>query len=157
MGRRVRLSLFVALLVLGGSLPGLANQAMPQFLPVDVPGTNIVFMNVRVAHPGLTLHETRAIVWKRLVDVFAQAVEDGARIDGRSVEVEAVQGGDPRILVAGQLIVSVDATHAAINGTTQLELAAIWAANLARGARSVGGDTRDVRRGFWGLRPFERV
>lgn len=130
MGRRFRPYVLAVLIVAVAALSVSANEA-PEILPVDVPGTNIVFMNVRVAEPGLTLYETRALVWKRLTEAFALAQAEGDTIDGRSVTIE-VDGDDPRILVAGQWIVSVDATHAAVNGTTQEELAAIWAANLAR-------------------------
>lgn len=131
MGRRFRLLVLAVSFALAASFAVSANQAAPEMLPVDVPGTNIVFMNVRVAEPGLTLFETRALIWKRLTEAFALAEAEGLGIDGSSVQVE-VGEGDPRILVAGQLIVSVDATHAAINGTTQEGLASVWAANLAR-------------------------
>lgn len=131
MGRRFRPLVLAMLLALVASVVASANQAEPAVLPVDVPGTNIVFMNVRVPQPGLTLYETRALIWKRLVEAFAVAEAEGLRIDGSAVQLE-LGDGDPRILVAGQVVVTVDATHAAINGTTQEGLAAVWAANLAR-------------------------
>lgn len=132
MGRRSALCVLAVALVLGGSLTLSAQEGAPVYLPVDVPGTNIVFMNVRVAQPGLTLYETRALIWKRLSEAFAQAEAEGTKIDGRSIEVDLAPSGDPRILVAGRLIVAVDAAHAAINGTTQEALAEIWADRLAR-------------------------
>lgn len=131
MGRSFRPLVLAVLVALAVSVAAAANEAEPAMLPVDVPGTNIVFMNVRVPEPGVSLFETRALIWKRLVEAFALAEAEGLRINGSLVQVELGEG-DPRILVAGQLVVSVDATHAAINGTTQEGLAAVWAANLAR-------------------------
>lgn len=121
------------LLVMGIAISAAASAAAQvEALPVDVPGTNIVFMSVRAAEPGQTLHEARALIWKRLVEAFAAAEQTGARIDGGSVSVVVPENGDPQILVGGMLVVEVDAIHAAINGTTQEGLARVWAANLAR-------------------------
>lgn len=125
-------SVIVVALAFGIVFPAFGQEGAPDRLPVDVPGTNVVFMNVRVAEPGLDLYQTRASIWKRLVEALAAAEARGESLDGRSVSVEAQDGADPRIMVAGQLIVTVDPAHAAINGTSQEELAAVWAANLRR-------------------------
>jgi len=133
MARKVVLLGVALLLVIGATVSAAASEAAPgEALPVDVPGTNIVFMSVRAAAPGQTLHEARAMIWKRLVEAFAVSDQTGARVDGRAVSVVVPETGDPRILVNGMLIVEVDAAHAAINGTTQEGLARVWAANLSR-------------------------
>lgn len=130
--RHIVACVVAAVLALASALPALAQEGDPEWLPVDVPGTNIVFMNVRVPQPGLDLYQTRAMIWKRLVEAFAAAEAAGETIDGSSVTVVVEEGADPRILVAGHLIVEVDPVHAAINGSTQEDLAGVWAANLRR-------------------------
>lgn len=130
--RHIVACVVAAVLALASALPALAQEGDPEWLPVDVPGTNIVFMNVRVPEPGLDLYQTRAMIWKRLVEAFAAVEAAGETIDGDLVTVEAEEGADPRILVGGHLIIAVDPFHAAINGSTQEDLAAVWAANLRR-------------------------
>lgn len=133
MARRIAVLCVATLLVIGFALSAAAaDTGAVEALPVDVPGTNIVFMRVRAAAPGQTLYEARALIWKRLVEAFALAERTGAAIDGRSVSVVIPETGNPQILVNGMLIVEVDAVHAALNGTTQEGLARVWADNLSR-------------------------
>ncbi|MBO2520601.1 MAG: hypothetical protein LOD85_05920 [Clostridia bacterium] len=132
MARKVALWALAVLLALGTTLTAAAQDGTVARLPVDVPGTNVVFMSVRWAPPGQTLYDVRAEIWKRLVEVLAQAERSGVPVSGQSVSVELPEDGDPRILVNGMLIVEVDARHAELNLTTQEGLAQVWAANLAR-------------------------
>lgn len=108
-----------------------AAAVSPQVLAVDVPGTGMIFMRVRVPHIDMTLVETRELIWQRLADVLSPGLESGELLNGNAVKVRVPKDEDPQILVADQLIFAVDKDHAALNNSSQVALAEVWAANLA--------------------------
>lgn len=108
-----------------------ATEMAPTVLAVDVPGTGIVFMRVRVSVGDMTIYEYRELIWQRLADALRPGLEAGQPLDGSAVRIVVPEKGDPQIYVADHLIVEVDEKHAALNQSTQIALAEVWAANLA--------------------------
>lgn len=100
-------------------------------LAVDVPGTGIVFMRLRVAPEGMSLLQLRDLIWQRISDALRPGLERGQPLDGSAVRVVVPEDGDPEIYIGDHFIIAVDKEHAAINGSTQTGLAEVWAANLA--------------------------
>lgn len=99
---------------------------------VDVPGTNMVWMRIRVALPGLTAYEYRDLIHERIADALAPGFAAGEPLTGAAVRVAASEGGAaPAVYIGDVMIVEVDAAHARIHGSTQEGLARRWAAQLA--------------------------
>lgn len=108
-----------------------ASESAPTVLAVDVPGTGIVFMRVRVPVGDMTLYEYRELIWQRLADALRPGLEAGQPLNGEAVRLVIPEEGNPQIFVADHLIVEVDEEHATLNQSTQVALAEVWAANLA--------------------------
>jgi len=128
--------LLLALTVLGLGAAAFAQEDQapgvePKVLAVDVPGTGIIFMRLRVAPPGMTLYEYRDLIWQRIADALRPGLESGQLLDGKAVTIKFPKDGNPQIYIGEHLIVEVDKEHAILNGSTQKGLAEVWAANLA--------------------------
>lgn len=119
-------ALLLIVLAMGVSMAEV-NASSDIVLNVDVPGTNVIFMRVRAPQGNLDPYEVRAEIWKRLTEVL----NHDKAINGSSVSVAYPEDGNPRILVKATVIVDVDAVHAAINGSSQEDLAKVWAEKLA--------------------------
>lgn len=107
-----------------------ASESTPM-LAVDVPGTGIVFMRIRVPVGDMTVYEYRDLIWQRLSDALRPGLEAGQPLNGEAVRIVIPDEGNPQIYVADHLIVEVDENHASLNQSTQVALAEVWAANLA--------------------------
>lgn len=126
--------LLVSLCVLGMSTFISANEVAegaPQTLAVDVPGTGMVFMRLRVTQDDMSLIQMRELIWERLAAALSPGLESGQPLNGDAVTVRFPKDARPAIFVDDHLIVEVDAKHAALNESTQEALAEVWAANLS--------------------------
>lgn len=123
--------LLIVLFVLGLGAFASAQEGAPQTLAVDVPGTGMVFMRLRVAQGDMSLIQTREVIWQRLAEALSPGLESGQLLNGASVTIRLPKGGNPQIYVADQLIVEVDKEHATLNNSNQAALAEVWAANLS--------------------------
>lgn len=130
--KRTTSIILVALLIFGVSGYVMAQDSTLQTLAVDVPGTGMVFMRLRVPHDGLSLLETRELIWERISDALRPGLEEGQLLDGQSVRVVIPEDetDDPQVFIADQLIIEVDEEHAALNNSSRAGLAEVWAANL---------------------------
>lgn len=103
--------------------------------PIDIPGTNVLFFNLR--YEGTTLpFELINEIWERINDVFITWVENGqnpAELTADDVTIGKTTDGEVAIFLKGSLIVIVDEFHARINKTTPQKLAEVWANNLKEG------------------------
>lgn len=131
--RKTTSSLLILLLLLSVTV-FVSAQEQPVVSPplaVDVPGTGIIFMRLRVPVGGMSLFEMRDLIWERLTAALRPGLESGEPLDGTAVSIRFPEGKDPQIFVGEHLIVEVDREHALVNQSTQEALAEVWASNLA--------------------------
>ena len=132
MKKTVSMMLLVALCVLSlGAFVSAEEGATPQTLAVDVPGTGMIFMRLRVAPEDMSLVELRELIWERLSNALSPGLESGELLTGDAVTVRFPKDADPQIYVGDHLIIEVDKNHATLNQSNQEALAEVWAANLA--------------------------
>lgn len=114
---------------------GLAASAQVNSLPVDVPGTNELFFQIRyegTEPPYAKAHQ----IWNRLNQVFFRWVDesqDPNALGSEDVTVSQTAAGHPAIFLKDTLVVEVDEFHAQYNRATPAQLADMWAANLRKG------------------------
>jgi hypothetical protein len=122
--------LMVCVVLIGLTISTHAQNA-PAAIPVDVPGTNIIFMNLRVPIGNLDLYASRELIWERIFQALSPGLEEGNPLNGESVWVDQPKYGNPKIYIDEVMIIEVDSKHASLNRTTAAKLAQLWAKNLA--------------------------
>ncbi len=90
----------------------------------DVVVGGVLILRIRTAAGGVDASQRAVIVEQRITDALTKSPSTAA-----TVLVQRV-GGQPVIFVNGVMIVTVDANHARLNGTTPFLLAEIWARQL---------------------------
>lgn len=90
----------------------------------DVVVGGMLVLRIRTDAGGFSAAQRAVIVEQRITDALSKA-----QFSPGSVVVQRVNG-DPAIFVGNTLIVTVDANHARVNGTTPELLAEVWARNL---------------------------
>ena len=124
--------LLVVLLVAVLSAAALAQS---KGIPVDVPGTGVLFFTYRY-EGNVPPYDAVNTIWTNLNTVFTawvDAGQDPSALTAKDVEIRTDAAGDVALYVKGQFIVEVDAYHAEQNKATKAQLAEKWAANLRKG------------------------
>lgn len=116
----------VALALTLGLLGGLAAPALAEVGDVIVGG--VLILRIRAEAGGMSIEQRVVVVHQRIVEALSRV---------RPFRPEAVAirmvGGQPTLFVGDIMIITVDANHARLNGSTQQALAEIWARNLREG------------------------
>ena len=127
--------LLVVLLVAVLSAAALAQS---KGIPVDVPGTGVLFFTYRY-EGNVPPYDAVNTIWTNLNTVFHSM---GGRWPGplcphrqRCADQDRCSG-QCQLVCEGSFIVEVDAYHAAANKATKAQLAEKWAANLRRGVEA---------------------
>lgn len=127
--------LLVVLLVAVLSATALAQS---KGIPVDVPGTGVLFFTYRY-EGNVPPYDAVNTIWTNLNTVFTawvDAGQDPSALTGKDVQIKTDAAGNVSLYVKDQFIVEVDAYHAAANKSTKAQLAEKWAANLRRGVEA---------------------
>jgi hypothetical protein len=116
--RRLLFMILVALLTTALAAPPAAAATG------DVVIGGILVLRVRTAAGGLTAADRAVIIEQRIVDALSSAPVNAEAVTVRQV------AGQPAIFVGPVMIITVDANHARLNGTTPLLLAELWVRSL---------------------------
>jgi len=83
-----------------------------------------VVLRLRVGAGGFTAEERALIIRQRLSNVVLAGIEPSGVRAG-------IVRGQPAVVAGDAIIITADAEHARLNSTTQAQLAAAWARNVA--------------------------
>jgi len=100
----------------------LAGPAVAEVGDVVVGG--VLVLRIRAEAGGMSVQQRAMIVEQRITNALSKA-----RSTPQTIAVRMV-GGQPAIFAGDIMLITVDANHARLNGTTQLSLAGVWARNL---------------------------
>lgn len=103
-------------------IAGLAHPAAAAIGDVVVGG--LLILRVRAEAGGMSIEQRAVIVEQRITNALSKARPTAEAIAIRIVNAQ------PAIFVGDIMIITVDANHARLNGTTQQALAEIWLRNL---------------------------
>ncbi|HEV8338955.1 MAG TPA: hypothetical protein VGR25_04775 [bacterium] len=101
---------------------GLAHPAAAAMGDVVVGG--MLILRVRAEAGGMSIEQRAVLVEQRITNALSRGRPSVETITIRTVNAQ------PGIFVGDILIITVDANHARLNGTTQQALAEIWLRNL---------------------------
>lgn len=90
----------------------------------DVVVGGILVLRVRAEAGGMSIEQRAMIVEQRITNALSKGRPAASAITIRLVNAQ------PAIFVGEIMLITVDANHARINGTTQRALAEIWLRNL---------------------------
>jgi hypothetical protein len=93
-------------------------------------GDEVVF-RIRTSAGGLSPYERAQVVAERLNELMREPIQPG------SVK-SAVAGGQGMVLIGDQLVITADQAHAALNNTTPIQLATLWALQLEKAVTKSG-------------------
>lgn len=90
----------------------------------DVVVGGVLVLRIRAEAGGMSVQQRAIIVEQRITNVLSKV-----RPTPQAITVRMV-GGQPAIFAGEIMIITVDANHARLNGTTPRSLAEVWARNL---------------------------
>lgn len=90
----------------------------------DVVAGGMLILRIRAEAGGLSIEQRAMIVEQRITEALSKLRPTAQAITIRTVNAQ------PAIFVGDIMIITVDANHARLNGSTQQALAEIWLRNL---------------------------
>ncbi|MGH2452684.1 MAG: hypothetical protein ACRDF5_02830 [bacterium] len=90
----------------------------------DVVAGGMLILRIRAEAGGMSIEQRTMIVEQRITEALSKLRPTAQAITIRTVNAQ------PAIFVGDIMIITVDANHARLNGSTQQALAEIWLRNL---------------------------